>query len=132
MSASARFRNDYSGDWETIAREVKEDAGWKCVRCGESHSREGWRILTVHHLDGDKANNRWWNLLALCQRCHLSIQSRVIPERPWLLDHSPWFIPFVCGFYAHYYAGTDITREEAAADPDRWLALGQPWREVTP
>lgn len=27
-----------------------------------------WRILTVHHLNGVKADLRWWNLAALCQR----------------------------------------------------------------
>lgn len=29
-------------------------------------------VLTVAHLDRDKDNNRFWNLAALCQRCHLS------------------------------------------------------------
>lgn len=77
--------------------------------------------------DGDKGNNRWWNLLALCQVCHLQIQARVIPERPWLLEHSAWFKPFVAGFYAMYYAGEQITREQAESDTDRYLALGQPW-----
>ncbi|GAH88897.1 unnamed protein product, partial [marine sediment metagenome] len=28
-------------------------------------------MLTVHHLDGNKANCEDWNLAALCQRCHL-------------------------------------------------------------
>ena len=28
-------------------------------------------ILTVAHLDHDKTNNRFSNLKALCQRCHL-------------------------------------------------------------
>lgn len=30
-------------------------------------------VLTVAHLDHDKTNNRFWNLKALCQRCHLRI-----------------------------------------------------------
>jgi hypothetical protein len=95
-------------------------------RC--THARDGkLRVLTVHHLDGDKSNNRWWNLLPLCQVCHLQIQARVVPERPWLVQHSPWFVPYVCGFYARYYGGVDITRAEADADADRYLALGQPW-----
>ena len=29
-------------------------------------------ILTVAHLDHDKTNNRFWNLAALCQKCHLN------------------------------------------------------------
>lgn len=28
-------------------------------------------VLTVAHLDHNKKNNRFWNLAALCQRCHL-------------------------------------------------------------
>lgn len=82
-----------------------------------------WRILTVHHLDGNKANCEWWNLLALCQRCHLTIQSRVLPETPYFLEHSDWFKPYVAGFYAKKYEGRNITREEATARLDELLAL---------
>lgn len=28
-------------------------------------------ILTTAHLDGDRENNRFWNLKRHCQRCHL-------------------------------------------------------------
>ncbi|MBS0328261.1 MAG: HNH endonuclease [Proteobacteria bacterium] len=82
-----------------------------------------WRIGTVHHLDGNKANCVWWNLLALCQRCHLTIQSRVNPQQPYWLEHSDWFKPYVAGFYAKKYEGRDVSREEAEADLDRLLAL---------
>ncbi len=81
-----------------------------------------WRIGTVHHLDGNKANCVWWNLLALCQRCHLTIQSRVNPQQPYMLEHSEWFKPYVAAFYAKKYEDRDITREEAAAGLDRLLA----------
>lgn len=81
-----------------------------------------WRILTVHHLDGDKANCVWWNLLALCQRCHLQIQARVNPNNPYFLEHSKWFEPYVAGFYAKRYEGKEITREEAVARRDELLA----------
>jgi hypothetical protein len=119
-------RGEYPPDWHVIAHRVKSEAGWRCVRCGTPHGPCP-DVLTVHHLDGDKGNCAWWNLLALDQRCHLTIQARVIPERPWLFEHSAWMIPYVCGFYARYYAQVDITRGEAEGDPDRWLALGQPW-----
>jgi hypothetical protein len=81
----------------------------------------------VHHFDGRKDNVAWYNLMALCNSCHLRVQARVIPERPWLFSHSTWMIPYVCGFYAHFYGRAEITRGEAEAEPDRWLALGQPW-----
>lgn len=29
-------------------------------------------ILTTAHLDHNKNNNRFWNLAALCQKCHLN------------------------------------------------------------
>ena len=114
--------------------------GWRVVihsPCTDdcTHAEDGKiRVLTVHHLDGHKANNAWWNLLALCQVCHLQIQARVIPERPWLFAHTEWFVPYVCGFYAAYYGNEDITREQADADPHRYLAMGQPWlyRDATP
>jgi hypothetical protein len=138
------IKNDYPDDWGAIGDAVRAEAGNRCIRCGHpqgdrpsvfvpcddrcSHPRDGkMRILTVHHLDGDKANCRWWNLLSLCQSCHLSIQGRVIPERAWLFEHTAWFVPYVCGFYASYYGGQEITRAEAESAPDKWLALGQPW-----
>lgn len=138
------IRGTYPPDWPAISERVKAEAGHRCIRCGHpagdtplalapctvrcTHSADGRRrVLTVHHLDGDKSNCAWWNLLALCQACHLSVQARVIPCRPWILPHSPYFVPYVCGFYAHYYGGMAITRERAEAEPTRWLALGQPW-----
>jgi hypothetical protein len=142
----SRFSGEYIADRKTLHNRVRKEAGNRCIRCGHpagdtfsehapercddrcTHPRDGkLRILTVHHLTGAKGDNRWWNLLALCQSCHLTIQGRVIPERPWLFQHSEWFVPYVCGFYASYYGDIDITRAEAEADPQRWLALGQPW-----
>jgi hypothetical protein len=34
-------------------------------------------VLTVAHLDHNKGNNRFWNLRAWCQRCHLSYDRHV-------------------------------------------------------
>lgn len=82
-----------------------------------------WRILTVHHLDGDKANCRWWNLVSLCQRCHLRVQRVVVMPRVWPWDHSDWFKPYVAGYYASVYLGEELTREQAEARMDELLAL---------
>lgn len=104
--------------------------GFVLTPCTEhcTHPKDGkLRILTVHHLTGQKDDNRWWNLLALCQVCHLQVQGKVIPEQAYLHPHSPWFVPYVCGFYAATIGGEDITREQADADPHRYLRLGQPW-----
>jgi hypothetical protein len=82
-----------------------------------------WRILTVHHLDGNKANCRWWNLISLCQRCHLTIQGRVVLERAFIFEHSKWFKPYASGWYSHKYLGEEISREEALARQDELLGL---------
>jgi hypothetical protein len=99
---------------------AEAEAGKRFLRGAQLYAQ--WRIGTVHHLDGDKANCRWWNLLALCQRCHLTIQSRVNPHQPYMLEHSEWFKPYVAAFYAWKYEGRDITREEAVREMDRLLA----------
>ena len=82
-----------------------------------------WRILTVHHVNGDKADCRWWNLVPLCQRCHLNIQRRVDPDVPWPWPHTDWFAPYAAGFYAAKYLGEDLTRPEVEARLDELLAL---------
>lgn len=114
--------NDYPDNWPEIANRVKERAGWRCVRCGHPHEsplerilcdenckpdkhpgglNDGrQRVLTVHHLDGDKSNCADWNLAALCQVCHLRVQGKVKMEQYWMFEHEEWFKPFVKGYYA--------------------------------
>jgi hypothetical protein len=82
-----------------------------------------WRILTVHHLNERKHDLRWWNLAALCQRCHLYIQRKVTMERVYPLEHSEWFKPFAAGWYAYAYLGEDLTREQTMGRMDELLAL---------
>ena len=90
---------DYPADWPEIARRVKDAADWICIRCKHIHDPPGGYMLTVHHLDMDKANCEEWNLAALCQRCHLRIQGRVDFEQVYMFEHTPWMRPFVEGFY---------------------------------
>jgi hypothetical protein len=82
-----------------------------------------WRILTVHHLTGNKRDLRWWNLAALCQRCHLQIQGRVKMEQVYPHEHSEWFKPYAAGYYAATYLNEDLTREQTMERLDDLLAL---------
>ena len=135
------FSNDYTADWPTIATAVKAAAGWRCVRCGHpyrrgtdphacddrcTHASDGkQRVLTIDHLNGDKADNRWWNLAPLCQVCHLQVQGRVIMQRPWVWEHTEWFKPYVAGYYAARYLGLDLSREDVEARLEELLGLEQ-------
>ena len=141
----------YPENWPEISLGVKEEAGWRCVRCRhpdfspEERSEKnqcGWRIcddlcrhgrrvflkrvLTVHHLDSEKANVRWWNLAALCQVCHLSIQGRVRVHQGYFLPISEWMKPYVGGFVAFSVLGEDLSREEVMDRLDELLEIWSP------
>ena len=91
----------YPDNWKEIADRIKTAAGWICERCKHAHCVESGHVLTVHHLDGNKANCSDWNLAALCQRCHLKIQGRVKMDQGFfeaLLPVSEWFRPHLAGF----------------------------------
>lgn len=137
--------NAYPHDWKAIANRIKDEAERRCVRCGHPAEYVAYRIpcdeqcdplrhpgglndgkqriLTVHHLDGDKANCAWWNLTALCQVCHLQIQAKVNLGQVWPFEHSEWFKPYAAGWYAHKYLGEQLSREEVMERLDELLAL---------
>lgn len=126
------FPGEYPPDWPAIARTVKEEAGWQCVRCGHPHDPPAGYTLTVHHLSGDKSDCRWFNCLPLCQRCHLQIQAKVDLARPWVFEHSDWFKVYVAAVYAARYLGQELTRAEVESrlgellHLERLHVLGEP------
>jgi hypothetical protein len=95
------------------------------VRCGHEHHPAAGYCLTVHHLDLNPANCAWWNLVALCQKCHLQIQAKVVMEQVWMFDHSEWFKPYVAGYYAARRLGEELSREQVMERVDELLTLGQ-------
>lgn len=84
--------NTYPNNWEDIARQIKDQAGWECEHCGYPHAPDRGRCLTVHHLDMDKANCNDTNLVALCQKCHLHIQAVYKPGQTMMFDPYPWAV----------------------------------------
>jgi hypothetical protein len=120
----SRFSGEYPKEWRVIAKQVKDEAGWRCIRCGHPHDPATGHTLTVHHLDNNKSNIRWYNLVALCQKCHLQIQAKVIMHRPWYLPHSEWFKPYVAGYYATVH-GLPDDRDYVLARVDELIQLGQ-------
>lgn len=123
MSRRLHIQGEYPPDWDEIGDRVRTEAGGKCIRCGHGHDPHAGYALTVHHFDGNKSNGEWWNLMALCQRCHLKVQGRVNPEIVYFLEHSDWAKPYIAGFYAKKYERRNITREEALIRMDELLAI---------
>jgi hypothetical protein len=114
-----------SDGWEEAER-IKDTRGAPAslfVNCGNP-TQALWRILTVHHLNEWKPDLRWWNLVALCQRCHLLIQGKVVMDRPWPWEHTDWFKPYVAAFYAMKYLHEDLDRQSAEARMDELLQIG--------
>ena len=118
MPRKSKPGSRYPDDWKALALQVKEEAGWKCTRCNHPHDPASGHTLTIHHLDMDRGNCRWWNLIPLCQKCHLQIQHKVILERSWIFSHSSWFKPYVAGYYANINE-LDDSRPVVEAEMDR-------------
>lgn len=65
----------YPVNWKEIREEILRRAEHKCELCGAENYKPHWKtkskvVLTIHHINYDIADNRRYNLLALCQRCH--------------------------------------------------------------
>lgn len=61
----------YPADWSQIASFIKDLSHWRCEHCGFLRTNALGRTLGVHHLDLDKLNSRYANLISLCSKCHL-------------------------------------------------------------
>lgn len=67
----------YHPKWSLIRRLILKRADNRCEWCGienySPHPLNSYKIvLTIAHIDHDKSNNRFDNLAALCQACHLN------------------------------------------------------------
>ena len=68
---------EYHPKWKLISKFIRfYRARNRCEFCGaenhQPHPDTGSKVvLTVAHLDHNKSNNSFFNLKALCQKCHL-------------------------------------------------------------
>lgn len=81
--------SDYPEAWKngTIQIYIRERAEHQCEHCGmafdigtnlatEARNADGKpSIGTVHHINGDKSDCSYENLVYVCQKCHLHIQA---------------------------------------------------------
>jgi len=78
----------YPGNWGNIRIAIISRAGDCCELCGAPNGKPHWKtgaivVLTIHHINFIVTDNRLYNLLALCQRCHnkLDMPHRVDTRR---------------------------------------------------
>ena len=74
----------YPKDWKALSLSTRQRAGWRCegspgvypdcrAANGMPHPVTGSKVvLTVAHLDHDETSADPANLMAMCQRCHLT------------------------------------------------------------
>lgn len=64
--------NEYSKNWPEISRRIRENANWKCKKCGLD-CRGQKHNLHVHHVNRLRSDNRDENLWVLCKWCHQEV-----------------------------------------------------------
>ena len=69
----------YPKNWQKIRMKILIACDDKCEVCGainhELHPITQKKVvLTIHHLNKDIKDNRYENLIAVCQRCHFAME----------------------------------------------------------
>ena len=69
----------YTKDWDNISKAYREKHNYTCEKCGlqidDDYDRQ---YIHVHHINGDKLNNKESNLKCLCLYCHAHVDERHI------------------------------------------------------
>ena len=65
----------YPADWKWLRMDILARAEDRCELCNTKNYKPHWKtgskvVLTIHHINFDIKDNRKYNLIALCQRCH--------------------------------------------------------------
>lgn len=62
-------RNIYPQDWDNISRSYRAFKNWTCEKCGVNLANHT-SLLETHHINGQKNECQYSNLMALCADCH--------------------------------------------------------------
>lgn len=67
----------YTKDWDMISKQYRNKHQYTCEKCGlkidDDYDRQ---YIHVHHINGDKLNNKENNLQCLCLYCHAHVDDR--------------------------------------------------------
>lgn len=61
--------NQYPKNWKKISRNYRAFKNWTCEKCGV-HLINHTDLLETHHINGQKNECQYSNLMALCADCH--------------------------------------------------------------
>jgi len=61
--------NEYSENQKKLSDIYRKNRNWKCEKCKYNFEKSK-KFLHLHHLNGNKSDNRQENLKALCVLCH--------------------------------------------------------------
>lgn len=64
----------YTKDWDIISKQYREKHHYTCEECGLKIEDDYYKqYMHVHHINGDKLNNKESNLQCLCLYCHAHV-----------------------------------------------------------
>lgn len=68
-TSSLNKSSNYTSDWPIISSRLRSELDYTCEQCGVNLTSNA-KLLHVHHINGNKADNSRGNLRALCADCH--------------------------------------------------------------
>lgn len=66
----------YTEDWQEVSRAYREKMDYTCEECGVKVEPLDGEFMHVHHISGNKIDNRESNLKCLCIKCHSEVDAR--------------------------------------------------------
>ncbi len=71
IGADNKRANEYTTDWKSVSAQFRASKEWICESCGIDLSDPSHKyLLHTHHINGQRRDNNFANLKALCKDCH--------------------------------------------------------------